>query len=434
MPRLLLVDDNPSIHKIAETLLASSDVQLVSCGSGDQALALVEQGDRFDVALLDTTMAGMDGWALLRRLRETGPTRRMPVAMMAGVLDVVDPEQVQRAPIQGFLKKPVELRDLAERVRRLMETPVPEPPEEPAADAPEADDEVLLLGPGDLAPDEPGTGELEARDLEAGELEGAGLVAGDMESGDLELGDLALEPAGAVAGDHPEAGPERPDDLIPESEPLVLEELDLDELRHLDSAAPASPDTGAAVLGAAPADQPEPFTLPEFLLSDTLPELPGAGHDRVTAEALPDLGSDLDRPLAVAAPAAAVEAIDWTDESDSLVGLEPPPSAAALAATPRAAFPDSLTFADLLDDRPAPAPQAPTPAQVLASTPALAPAPAPVPAEAAGDPLAALLSNPVLLDRLAKAVVARLGDQVLREIAWEVMPELAERVRRQEAP
>ena len=38
------------------------------------------------------------------------------------------------------------------------------------------------------------------------------------------------------------------------------------------------------------------------------------------------------------------------------------------------------------------------------------------------------------MDRLAKAVVARLGDQALREIAWEIMPELAERLRRKDAP
>ncbi len=35
-----------------------------------------------------------------------------------------------------------------------------------------------------------------------------------------------------------------------------------------------------------------------------------------------------------------------------------------------------------------------------------------------------------MMDALAKAVVARLGDQALREIAWEVMPELAERLPR----
>ena len=38
------------------------------------------------------------------------------------------------------------------------------------------------------------------------------------------------------------------------------------------------------------------------------------------------------------------------------------------------------------------------------------------------------------MDRLAEALVARLGDKALREIAWEIMPELAERLRRKEEP
>ncbi len=83
---------------------------------------------------------------------------------------------------------------------------------------------------------------------------------------------------------------------------------------------------------------------------------------------------------------------------------------------------------------PAEAP-AETPAEAPAETPAEAPAPAtlelpPAPAPAGHDPLAALLADPVLMDRLAKAVAARLGNDALREVAWEVMPELAERIGR----
>ena len=45
--------------------------------------------------------------------------------------------------------------------------------------------------------------------------------------------------------------------------------------------------------------------------------------------------------------------------------------------------------------------------------------------------LQALLADPALMDALAKAVVARLGDEVLRELAWEIMPELAGRLQSQ---
>lgn len=124
MPRLLLVDDNPSIHRIAESLLAPTDVELICVDSAAEALDRLERGERFDVALVDTAMPGMDGWTLLTRLRALEATAQMPIALMAGVLDPVDPAKLAKAPIQGFLKKPIELRELGDRVKALLATPV----------------------------------------------------------------------------------------------------------------------------------------------------------------------------------------------------------------------------------------------------------------------------------------------------------------------
>jgi CheY-like chemotaxis protein len=443
MPRLLLVDDNPSIHKIAETLLAASDVQLISCGSGAEAMALVHQGDQFDVALLDTSMMGMDGWALLQELRANEATARMPVAMMAGVLDIIDPEKLRLAPIQGFLKKPVELRDLGERVRRLMETPVPapvpapEPEPEPEIAAafltrpslriPEelklaaADDDLLLLGPEDLA-EEPAEA---PHALDAQEID--------------EIPQTLQEPAA--------------------DEPLELEELDLDGLQGLTFPTSALPAMDEPAAPAEAAITVPDVDVPEFLLADTLPEAPldpGQGF----ADQLPDLGPALE-PATAPGQANLLELgepIDWSDDSDALVGMalsgqEPsafPPNAepSALAETPLAPMPEVITLSDILDP-PAATPIAPPSATPVAFEPVVdhawlpefAEAPelpatveeAPA-AEAVPDPLAALLADPVLMDRLAKALVARLGEQVLREIAWEVMPELAQRLQQQEAP
>jgi CheY-like chemotaxis protein len=460
MPRLLLVDDNPSIHKIAETLLAASDVQLISCGSGAQAMALVNQGDHFDVALLDTSMLGMDGWALLQQLRETESTARMPVAMMAGVLDIVDPEKLRLAPIQGFLKKPVELRDLGDRVKRLMETPVPAPaPPPPAPEAaitgtfltqpsmlvpdefklPAGDDDLLLLGPEDLWPETPEDAAEAPHALDAEDVQ--------------EIPQALRETADAAHA--------------PEPEPLDLEELDLEGLQGLTfptSAMPALDEPEAAAPAEpAPPEAPAPATVredvPEFLLADTLPEAP-LEASVAFADQLPDLGPALDQPIGTGASAVSPtnllelgEPIDWSDDSDTLVGMalgapeasafpleaEPP----AFAETPLATLPEVITLSDILDPPPAPsAPAEPHTGLTESWLPEFAEEAAePLPAaelqaaaEAVPDPLAGLLADPVLMDRLAKALVARLGDQVLREIAWEVMPELAARVRQQAAP
>jgi CheY-like chemotaxis protein len=124
MPRLLLVDDNSSIHKIAVYLLVSTDIELTHALSASEALALIDSEALFDAALIDTSMSEIDGWELLSRLRVAPKTTNMPIGIMTGILDEIDINQVKNAPIQAFLLKPVDLRDLAKSVKELIATPV----------------------------------------------------------------------------------------------------------------------------------------------------------------------------------------------------------------------------------------------------------------------------------------------------------------------
>lgn len=411
MPRLLLVDDNPSIHKIAETLLATTDVALVCVESGEEALGHLDRGERFDAALVDTQMPGMDGWQLVERLREHAATVRMPIAMMAGVLDEVDPARIQAAPIQAFLKKPVELRDLGQRVHHLMATPVPEPaPRKPSweespfatmpgmpledvgrmmppaeAPAPPPEDDLLLLTEADLFPEE---------------------IAAEIEEGERET----------------------PVDEIPlEEVPLELEELDLDGLRTL--ATPPEPPVE-------PAPLPEPVPEPELIAAE-----------------LPDLGPEAPPPAPLPeTPAAASLPVPEGSITEDLLSLEdwaaPPPPSAFPVAEPVAFAPAPPALPDELEDGseevdlvldaeepPAPplpeVPELPPPASPIE---AAAPAPPALPhtpaSPAAADLVRAIAQDPALVDALAREVVRHLGDKVIREIAWDLMPDLAERLRR----
>jgi CheY-like chemotaxis protein len=507
MPRLLLVDDNPSIHKIAETLLAGTDVALACAASGAEALALVRKGETFDVAMLDISMMGMDGWELLAALRKEEATALMPVAMMAGVLDVVDPGKLSNAPIQGFLKKPVELRDLADRVKRLMETPVVPPAPEPEPE-PEAG-HAFLTSPGFSLTEHPEV------------LEKLAIVPDDL----LLLGPEDLYP-GENTAKTTDVPSTKPEDFPPLEEALDLEELDLEGLRGLtlapdEPAAEAQPahedfnlgddlaDPGSLPETAqAPADLP---SVPDFAPGDAFPVTPAPlpAEDTPTSESLPDLfPAPMEPPAAPLPPVSASDFLDWSEDSDSMLASLPP-APEPTPALPEFEFADtdgfaSMSLSDILDPETAPAmdpeptvhlpeegealeidlitevimsgdlgsfpealeaPEAlpsldpePAPAEVPAFSPeppAFLPAPEPVaeaPAAAGAvpegtvtqdvpapeapaaagpaDPLAALLADPVLMERLTKAVVSRLSDQTLRDLAWEVMPELADRLHR----
>lgn len=451
MPRLLLVDDNPSIHRIAESLLAPTDVDLVCVDSAAEALDRIARGERFDVALVDTAMPGMDGWTLLSRLRAMDETAHMPIALMAGVLDPVDPAKLAKAPIQGFLKKPIELRELGDRVKALLNTPVilsPSPfstmPATPAKDLvkraeavlpefrpgaaeaaagimefdlalpatshplPETEDDLLVLTAEDLWPEETAP-ILPDTDLPIPVLSDVHL---ELEELDLEsLQDLTEEPLPqALPEAMPEAEPApEPAAFLPEEEDLVtlsgLEDLDL---------LPAEFELPEPV----PAPLPEPVIEPEdFLadlpLADTLIGVAGftviSGH----AEQAP-AQEDRDPILSAMEPFRMPESVTSEPELPSTEPAAPgqPPAAPGQGTSlPAVPTPESL--------EPAPEPSASAPDALE---------PAPVPSEQAQALVHALLADPVLMDALVKALVARMGDQVLREIAWEVMPDLAERL------
>lgn len=503
MPRLLLVDDNPSIHKIAETLLATTPIELVCVDSAAAALERVHRGEHFDVALVDTSMAGMDGWGLLEKLRQTPSTARMPIAMMAGVLDTVDPERIQAAPIQGFLKKPVELRELGDRIARLLETPVPEPPKaepmvvEPAPEPPlppapvavspfatmpavridelpeyrrkeepESLEDLLELTEEDLYP------EAEPEILPVAE------ESLDLEELDLDslrnLQELPVEPV-AAAESEPTPAPFPPLEEharpTPQSVPLPAEELDaIATLDKLPVSLPSTPEVELAPVAEMELPDLGP-THDDLLEVSTLSGLPEI-EELVTAEQVPateiPLAALLEPPKeeAVFTPPLPPleESLDWSDESESMLAAveAPAPLPIDLPESPKDEI-DLLDVAELdaglepqtlqLESIEAPEPvvealplaseAAPLSTEAIVESalresvteePVLEtvapPAALPLQAGTSRELLDAMMADPAMMDALAKAVVARLGDQVLREIAWEVIPEVAERLPR----
>ncbi|WP_243287285.1 response regulator [Geothrix terrae] len=488
MPRLLLVDDNPSIHRIAESLLAPTDVEVVCVDSAAEALDRIVRGERFDVALVDTAMPGMDGWALLARLREMEATARLPIAMMAGVLDPVDPARLAQAPVQGFLKKPIELRELADRVKALLATPVASAA--PAAAAPVAAVAPLTPEPAKTAefarpvfppnPPPPALEALPALDIDLPAL-GTDAVPPQIALADTAEDDLLvltaedLWPEDVVAEMAPPSAPEPIPAPVPAQVPaptstlvpeppavaqvhLDLEELDLDSLHGLATeslpplpvALPAVaeplPAPSALPPMPAPALEPAPAPTPaEALVEESLPAFTGL-------ETLDDLGT-LDLPPLPEPPAAAerppilpVAGVAFAGLAAGAAGLlersqeahqpthpsthqaAPEPPAAPVLEPPPPAFP----IAGIPPVVPSAAPVPPAmaaPVEVAAAAPGQAPA---APGQAALTPaqVQALLADPALMDALVKALVARMGDQVIREIAWEVMPELAGRLQR----
>ena len=75
MKRILVCEDEDTIRDFVVINLQRSGYNVVDVGSGEEALKVYdEQNGDFDVALLDVTMPGMDGFTLCKKLRERSET------------------------------------------------------------------------------------------------------------------------------------------------------------------------------------------------------------------------------------------------------------------------------------------------------------------------------------------------------------------------
>ena len=114
--RLLLVDDHPVMRAALANLLGfEQDFQIVGeADDGESALKLWREKQP-DVCLLDVTMAGMDGFETLRRIRALSPAAR--VLMLTSSDSAEDMKHAVEAGAQGYLTKNVVYADLVAAIR-----------------------------------------------------------------------------------------------------------------------------------------------------------------------------------------------------------------------------------------------------------------------------------------------------------------------------
>jgi two-component system nitrogen regulation response regulator GlnG len=118
MPKLLVVDDEPSILHFFRRAFPGPDVTLLTAATAAEGLAAVER-DRPDVVVLDINLGGESGLETFRRVRELDP--KVPVIFITGHGTADTAIEAMRLGAYEYLLKPLELDHLADLIDRAFE-------------------------------------------------------------------------------------------------------------------------------------------------------------------------------------------------------------------------------------------------------------------------------------------------------------------------
>lgn len=105
-PIVLAVDDEPVNLQVVAQQLARRGFRPVTARSGPEALALLDEGLRPDLVLLDIMMPGMDGYEVCRKIRETRPAASLPVILLTARNRPADVAEGLAVGANDYLTKP----------------------------------------------------------------------------------------------------------------------------------------------------------------------------------------------------------------------------------------------------------------------------------------------------------------------------------------
>jgi two-component system, cell cycle response regulator DivK len=121
MPRILLVEDNELNRDMLSRRLTRRGYQVDLAADGKEGLQMADATSP-DLILLDLSLPGMDGWEVLRQLKQHPRMKHIPVVALTAHALVTDRNRALEAGFDDYDIKPVEMPRLLKKMETLLNT------------------------------------------------------------------------------------------------------------------------------------------------------------------------------------------------------------------------------------------------------------------------------------------------------------------------
>ena len=413
--KLLLADDSITIQKVVELTFADEGVTVVSVGTGNEAVERLEELAP-DIVLADVCMPALNGYELCEYIKQDASLKHIPVMLLVGSFEPFDEAEARRVGADDTLTKPFQsIRRLIDKVGELV-SGKKDNDQIPTAELPHVEAEPAE--PVTLSPEELEITTANTQPLPMASSSASALIA---EPAKASADFSAAKDEVAVESSWKELNMESTNSQMP-IEAVIEQGTDLPgdellELGDLGSGLEASPEefvldidlnepvdqSEYAYAPAAPAwsaPRAHAFVEPEVSAPRVVDwhvesKAPNGGSTKNTSE-LVNAGQGFSHAGETSATTSQLDDTqEWRREA---------PSSSASSASQGADSSANQTRWERVVDEPSESVQPATPAGNISA-----------------DQL-----SPEMIDAIARRAVEYLSEKVVREIAWEVVPELAE--------
>jgi two-component system cell cycle response regulator DivK len=120
MSVILIVEDNDKNMKLARDVLKARGYQTLEAVSGEEGVQLALSA-KPDLVLMDIQLPGISGIDALKQIRADPSAARIPIVAFTASVTAMDRSQINDAGFDGFLSKPINLKEFLETIRRVLE-------------------------------------------------------------------------------------------------------------------------------------------------------------------------------------------------------------------------------------------------------------------------------------------------------------------------
>ncbi len=122
--KILIADDSSTVRRLVAARLSADGYQVLEAADGAEAVELARSG-RPDLLVLDKVMPKMDGFEVVRALREDPRTASVPIVMLTERTSEQDVLGGLGLGVEEYMPKPFSPLELSLRVRRLLARAAP---------------------------------------------------------------------------------------------------------------------------------------------------------------------------------------------------------------------------------------------------------------------------------------------------------------------